>query len=147
MDHALEVFMKENISPGELEEIWGKQGVDRLKELLEENQDKYETLKNNEIIKNVSILTNSNCARSIYLTFMEYQKLKEVKEGYKQENIELLGNLNLEKSKREEYEIKLKENKLITEENINEFEKLKKGRILSYSSKNKRKPLSRYSLL
>ena len=43
-----------------------------------------------------------------------------------------------------EYEEKLKENYLITEQNIIDFEKLKEDRILSYSNKNKRKPLSVY---
>ena len=144
MEHALEVFKKENIKAGELEEIWGESGVERLKELLEDNKEKYETLKNNEIIKKISLITNSDSAKSIYLTYIEYLKLTEIKEGLKHENFILSNNLEFEKGKRIEYENKLKDNDLISEKNISDFEKLKEDRILSYSYKNKRKPLSRY---
>lgn len=144
MEHVLDVFTKENVHPGELEEIWGEDGVNRLKEILEENQEKYKTLKNNEIIKQVSKLTNSDSAKSIFLTYIEYLKMNEVKEGLKYENNILSTELNMEKEKRIEYEGKLKTNNLITEKNINDFERLKKDRQLSYSNKNKRKPLSRY---
>lgn len=143
MDHVLDVFKKDNIKPGELEEIWGEEGVQRLKELLEENVDKYEILKNNEILKKISKLTNSDSAKSIFLTYMEYVKLEEVKEGLKYENAILTTDLKLEKDKRIEYENTLKDNDLITDKSINEFDILKQNKVLVYSKLSKRKPLSR----
>ena len=144
MEHVLGVFKKENIKAGELEEIWGEEGKQRLNELLEDNKEKYEILKNNEIIKKISLLTNSDSAKSIYLTFIEYLKLTEIKEGLKYENVVLSNDLKLEKGKRLEYENKLKENDLISEKNIIDFVKMKKERVLAYYYKNKKKSLTRY---
>ena len=144
MEHALDIFKKSNIKTGELEELWGEEGVKRLNELLNENKDKYEILKNSELIKDISNITGCDAAKSIYLTYMEFLKNEEIKEGLKYENVILSSELDLETNKRKEYETQLQENKLLNEKKIKEFEKLKNDRILSYYNKNKRKPLSRY---
>ena len=140
MEHALDIFKKSNIKTGELEELWGEEGVKRLNE----NKDKYEILKNSELIKDISNITGCDAAKSIYLTYMEFLKNEEIKEGLKYENVILSSELDLETNKRKEYETQLQENKLLNEKKIKEFEKLKNDRILSYYNKNKRKPLSRY---
>ena len=122
----------------------GEDGKKRLEELLNDNKDKYEIIKNNEIIKKISNITGCDAAKSFNLTYMEFFKNEEIKEGLKYENVILSSELDLEKNKRKEYETKLQENKLLDEKNIKEFENLKNDRILSYTNKNKRKPLSRY---
>ena len=43
--HVLDIFKKNNIKTGELEELWGEDGVKRLHEILDDNKDKYELLK------------------------------------------------------------------------------------------------------
>ena len=118
MEHALDIFKKSNIKTGELEELWGEEGVKRLNELLNENKDKYEILKNSELIKDISNITGCDAAKSIYLTYMEFLKNEEIKEGLKYENVILSSELDLETNKRKEYETQLQENKLLNEKKL-----------------------------
>ena len=97
-----------------------------------------------KISKKISNLTRCDAAISVYLNYIKFLKNEEIKEGLKYENLILSSELDLEKNKRKEYETQLQENKLLDEKNIKEFENLKNDRILSYTNKNKRKPLSRY---
>ena len=101
MDYFLDNFLKHKIKTGELEEI-------ELKRLQESNNnDKYEVLKNNEVIKKLSYLTGCDVAKSIYLTYEEFLKIEEIKERLKYKNeIERLKK-EIEKLKNEMIYLKL----------------------------------------